>query len=126
VAEAPVAEAPVVQAPVAEEESVAPRRGVRGVFARWFGRKAQAAAQAPAVEEPADEAVTQTAAQAPAVEESADEPVTQATVAVQATVTGQEPSAAGQPEADPAPDPAELLDGMLGSLGAAHHRPFSR
>jgi hypothetical protein len=33
------------------------------------------------------------------------------------------------PEPEPAqqrPDPSAVLDGMLGSLGSAHHRPFSR
>ena len=29
-------------------------------------------------------------------------------------------------EPEPRADTAEVLDGMLGSLGAAHHRPFSR
>ena len=31
-----------------------------------------------------------------------------------------------EPEPEPGPDTAAVLDGMLGSLGSAHHRPFSR
>jgi hypothetical protein len=40
-----------------------------------------------------------------------------------------EPAVAREPEpaaADPGPDTSAVLEEMLGSLGSAHHRPFSR
>ncbi len=89
--EPPVAEEPP---PVAEE----PRR--RGLWARWFRRRAK--------EEPA-------AAEEPAVVEE-PAPIAEPPVAageIRVTRLGDEEAAA-------------VLDGMLDTLGAAHHRPFSR
>lgn len=80
-----------------EPEAEAPRRGVRGFFARLFGKR-----DAP-VAEPEPEPV--------AVAEPEPEP---------------ERAPAPEPERRPGPDTEALLDEMLGSLGAAHHRPFSR
>jgi hypothetical protein len=88
----------------------AARGGIRGLFSRLFGRRDEPAA----VDEPV----------------AADEPA-----AVEAPVAADEPAggkppvaAASEPGSPPEPEPARVanLTGMLDSLGAAHHRPFSR
>jgi len=99
-------QAPSPEVPVPEPEP----RGLRGFLRRWRREK-------PAPDEPVAEPVPPTAEPAPPTAESA-------------------PPAA-EPVAEPAPappeaaaelpiDPDAVLVGVLDSLGAAHHRPFSR
>jgi hypothetical protein len=102
----PVAVAPPESEPEPEPES-RPRRGLRARLDRWFGRKAPAAEPEPAPDlEPTVEFV--------AIAEPEPEPEPE---------PGPDPAA---PDPAPVPDTAAVLDGMLGSLGSAHHRPFSR
>jgi hypothetical protein len=93
----------------------------RGFWARLFGRK-QPVEPAPAPEpepvavEPEPEPVLEAPEPEPeptfgTIEWEIPEPVAEA-----------EP----EPEPDPPADPAAVLHGMLDTLGAAHHRPFSR
>jgi hypothetical protein len=98
----PVAEAP--PEPVAEPEP--PRRGL---FARLMGRWRPV----PAEPEPAAE-------EEPAVEE----PVAEEAVAEEELPARLTPDPEPQPEPDP--DTLTALSSALDSLGAAHHRPFSR
>jgi hypothetical protein len=141
-AEAPAPEEPVAEAPpepvVPEPEpqpepepepEPAPAPGPRrGFWARLFGRKAPA----PVVPEPEPEPEPQPE---PVVEEpepvaveepSAEEDQPFGTIEWEVP----EPPVAEEPEPEPeplAPDEAyTLLNGVLDTLGAAHHRPFSR
>jgi hypothetical protein len=97
----------------AELGAASPRAGLRGLWGRIFGRRE---ATGPAAG-PEPEAVAAPAAEA--------EPA-----AVAVAEPEPEPEAVAVAEPAPVsasrPDPAAVLDGMLGSLGAAHHRPFSR
>ena len=101
----PVLEDREPEEPVAEEPPTRPRR--RGFSARLFGRP-EPPPEPPPEPEPEPE---------PGPEpEPEPEP---------------EPVAAAQPEPEPdasfsSDDARQALDGMLDSLGSAHHRPFSR
>jgi hypothetical protein len=110
---------PAVEEPVAAAEPApAPKRGF---WARLFGRKQplpepEPVVEAPVVEEPV------------AVEEPAPEPEPERTGFGTIEWEVPEPAAEEEPEPEweiPA-DPAAVLHGMLDTLGAAHHRPFSR
>ena len=117
--EEPAAEA---EEPAAETEP-APKRGF---WARLFGR----GAPAPAAPAPAPVAVEPE----PIAAEAEPEPEPVKPVAPQEKAFGTiewevpEPPAAEEPETEPdAPvDPEAVLHGVLDTLGAAHHRPFSR
>ncbi|HEV7786485.1 MAG TPA: hypothetical protein VGQ28_14155 [Thermoanaerobaculia bacterium] len=98
--------------PVAEVEE--PKRGF---WARLFGRKkpvpvAPEPEPEPVIEEP-EPVATEPEPETPfgTIEWEIPEPVAEA-----------EP----EPEPDTPADPAAVLHGMLDTLGAAHHRPFSR
>lgn len=100
--------------PVAEIED--PKRGF---WARLFGRKQPvpvAPEPEPVVEEPEPEPVMEEP------EESEERPF--------GTIEWEvpEPPAAEEPESEPETpvDPEAVLHGVLDTLGAAHHRPFSR
>jgi hypothetical protein len=109
------AEEPVSEPAAAIEE---PKRGF---WARLFGRKKPApVAPEPVAEEPEPEPE-------PVAEEPEPEPEPEPTFG---TIEWEipEPVAEEEPEPEPEPpaDPAAVLHGMLDTLGAAHHRPFSR
>jgi hypothetical protein len=110
---APLAEA---EEPALEIEEPAPKRGF---WARLFGRRKPAPAAPepePAVDEPEPELV--------GIEPESEPETPFGTIEWEVP----EPPAAEEPEAEPdAPaDPEAVLHGMLDTLGAAHHRPFSR
>ena len=118
---APTREADPVEEPAEEPEQSAPEPK-RGLWARLFGRKQLMPVEPePAVEEPV--------AEEPAVEEPvAEEP--QAANQAFGTIEWEVPEpVAEEPEPEPEPDPVDahaVLNGVLDTLGAAHHRPFSR
>jgi hypothetical protein len=101
--------------PVAEIE--APPK--RGFWARLFGRKHPV--------EPAPE--PEPVAVEPEPEPVLDEPEPQPETPF-GTIEWEVPAPAAdevpEPEPDTPSDPAAVLHGMLDTLGAAHHRPFSR
>jgi len=100
------------------EEPAAPEPK-RGFWARLFGRKKPA----PVAPEPEPEPVIEEPE--PVAEEPEPEPEpTFGTIEWEIP----EPVAAEEPEPEPETpaDPAAVLHGMLDTLGAAHHRPFSR
>jgi hypothetical protein len=109
--EPPLAPKPLPPAAVAPEPattSEAPRRGLRGLLLGWLKGK-PAAPPPPGAAAPPPLPVkpeTPNAGPAPRAEAKAPE-------APEASVT-------------PAFDPGAVLLGVLDSLGAAHHRPFSR
>jgi hypothetical protein len=109
----PVAE---IEEPIAEEPAPEPKRGF---WARLFGRK-QAAPVAP---EPEPEPVEPEPEPEPVMEEPEPE-------APFGTIEWEIPEPVAEEEPEPEPetpsDPAAVLHGMLDTLGAAHHRPFSR
>ena len=102
--------------PVADEPE--PKRGF---WARLFGRKKPAAilAPEPVALEPEPEPVADPEPEEPAEQE-------QAFGTIEWEVP--EPPAAEEPEPEPEAvvDPEAVLHGVLDTLGAAHHRPFSR
>jgi hypothetical protein len=112
--EEPAVEEPEPE-PVAEIE--APPK--RGFWARLFGSKQ------PVEPAPAPEPVAVEPEPEPVLEEPQPEPETPF-----GTIEWEvpEPAAAEAPEPEPdtPSDPAAVLHGMLDTLGAAHHRPFSR
>jgi len=109
------AEEPVSEPAAAIEE---PKRGF---WARLFGRKKPApVAPEPVAEEPEPEPE-------PVAEEPEPEPEPEPTFG---TTEWEIPEPVAEEEPEPEPetpaDPAAVLHGMLDTLGAAHHRPFSR
>ncbi len=107
------AEEPVSEPAAAVEE---PKRGF---WARLFGRKKPAAVEPePVAEEPEPEPE-------PVLEEPEPEPER-----TFGTIEWEIPEPAAEAEPEPEPDtpadPVAVLHGMLDTLGAAHHRPFSR
>ena len=122
--------------PAAEEESElqpqppaepvvaeAPRK--RGFWARLFGRK-QLPPAAPRPHVPAHKP----AAEEPALAEPEPEEPSAAEDKAFGTIeweVPEPPAAEAEPEPEPEPvDPEQVLHGVLDTLGAAHHRPFSR
>ena len=108
----PLAEEPLMEPAAAIEE---PKRGF---WARLFGRKKPvepAPAPEPVAVEPEPEPVL----------EPEPEPET-----AFGTIEWEIPEPVAEEEPEPEPeipaDPAAVLHGMLDTLGAAHHRPFSR
>jgi hypothetical protein len=109
-------------AAAAPEAAAAPPEPKRGFWARLFGRRkpepvAPAPEPEPAIQEPEPVAVE------PQPEpEPAETPF--------GTIEWEVPAPAAEEEPEPEPeipaDPASVLHGMLDTLGAAHHRPFSR
>ena len=100
--------------PVAEVEE--PKRGF---WARLFGRKkpepvAPEPEPEPVIEEPGPVAVE--------LEPEPETPFGTIEWEIPEPVAEEEP----EPEPDTPADPAAVLHGMLDTLGAAHHRPFSR
>jgi hypothetical protein len=91
----------------------------RGFWARLFGRKQPA----PVAPEPEPEPVLEEPE--PVLE--APEPEPEPTFG---TIEWEIPEPVAEAEPEPEPDtpadPAAVLHGMLDTLGAAHHRPFSR
>jgi hypothetical protein len=100
--------------PVAEVEE--PKRGF---WARLFGRKKPA----PVAPEPEPEPVLEEPE--PVLEEPEPEPETPFGT-IEWEIPEPVAEAEPEPEPDPPADPAAVLHGMLDTLGAAHHRPFSR
>ncbi len=103
----------------ATEPEPAPKRGF---WARLFGRKKPAATPAsePVALEPEPEE--------PVAEPEPDQPAEQEHAFGTIEWEVPEPPAAEEPEPEPAAavDPEAVLHGVLDTLGAAHHRPFSR
>jgi hypothetical protein len=102
----------------------APPRGLRGRLLGWLRTKPAAPAPpapaapappAPAAPAPAHPAATKTPPPPPAVVNPPPAPP-----------PAQASSKAPESELTPAMDPDAVLVGILDSLGAAHHRPFSR
>lgn len=133
VGETDPAPAAAVEGPAEAEEPAAPPGPApkRGFWARLFGRGKPATIPATATApEPAPVAVEP----APILDEPEPEPEPAEPLAPQEKAFGTiewevpEPPAAEEPEAEPeAPvDPEAVLHGVLDTLGAAHHRPFSR
>jgi hypothetical protein len=91
----------------------------RGFWARLFGRKQPA----PVAPEPEPEPVLEEPEPVLEAPEPEPEP-TFGTIEweIPEPVAEEEP----EPEPDTPADPAAVLHGMLDTLGAAHHRPFSR
>ena len=95
----------------------------RGFWARLFGRKQlvpvepEPVAEQPVIEEPAEEPVLE--AEEPVAEDKAF-----------GTIEWEVPEPVAEEEPDDEPetpvDPEAVLHGVLDTLGAAHHRPFSR
>jgi hypothetical protein len=111
----PVAEAPAPEPVPAPEPK-------RGFWARLFGRKPPAP-QPVVLEEPV------AAEPEPEPEPATEEPEPTAEDKAFGTIEWEvpEPEAATEPEPEPEPvDPEAVLHGVLDTLGAAHHRPFSR
>jgi len=115
--------APEPEPPAAAELPAEPDpapRPKRGFWARLFGRRqplpVEPVAAAPASEEPVVE------------EPEADEPVAEEQAFGTIEWEVPEPVAEEEPEAEPETpvDPEAVLHGVLDTLGAAHHRPFSR
>jgi hypothetical protein len=98
--------------PVAEVEE--PKRGF---WARLFGRKKPE----PVAPEPEPEPVIEEP-EPVAVEPEPETPFGTIEWEIPEPVAEEEP----EPEPDTPADPAAVLHGMLDTLGAAHHRPFSR
>jgi hypothetical protein len=112
----PVADAPPEPDPAPEAVAEEPKRGF---WARLFGRRkpapvAVAPEPEPVVEEPVE----------PEPEPEDEAPSAFGTIEWEVP----EPPAAEEPEPEPlAPEDAHaVLNGVLDTLGAAHHRPFSR
>jgi len=111
---------PEEPAAVIEPEPVAAvEEPKRGFWARLFGRKQPA----PVAPEPEPEPVPEEPE--PVLE--APEPEPEPTFG---TIEWEIPEPVAEAEPEPEPDtpadPAAVLHGMLDTLGAAHHRPFSR
>ena len=105
------AEEPVMEPAAAVE---APKRGF---WARLFGRrKPEPIEPEPVVEDPEPEP------EPVAIEPEPETPFGTIEWEIPEPVAEEEP----EPEPDPPADPAAVLHGMLDTLGAAHHRPFSR
>ena len=102
----------------AAEPQPAPKRGF---WARLFGRKKPAPTPAP---EPLAVEPEPVAEPEPEPEEPAEQERAFGTIEWEVP----EPPAAEEPEPEPAAavDPEAVLHGVLDTLGAAHHRPFSR
>jgi hypothetical protein len=118
--EAP-AEAVVAEEPVAEEPATPPAK--RGFWARLFGRK-QLAATEPRPHIPAEPVAIE-----PDPEPEPEEPAAEEAKAF-GTIEWEVPEpVAEEPDPEPEPDPVDpekVLHEVLDTLGAAHHRPFSR
>jgi hypothetical protein len=119
---APSAEVEEPAEPAAEaEEPAAEPEPKRGFWARLFGRRKPAPTPAPepVAVEPEPEPVAEPEPEEPAQQD-------QAFGTIEWEVP--EPPAAEEPEPEPmgAVDPEAVLHGVLDTLGAAHHRPFSR
>ena len=129
------------EAPVAEAEPVGgrtrPRPGAGGRANRSRSRPprsrspsaasgpASSGARSPSSPRPAPEPVAVEPEPEPVLEEPEPEPETPfGTIEweIPEPVAEEEP----EPEPDTPADPAAVLHGMLDTLGAAHHRPFSR
>jgi hypothetical protein len=93
----------------------------RGFWARLFGRK-KPVAPAPAPEPVAVEPEPEPVAEAPEPEPEPEPTFGTIEWEIPEPVAEAEP----EPEPDTPADPAAVLHGMLDTLGAAHHRPFSR
>jgi hypothetical protein len=106
-----------VEEPRAEEPAAPEPK--RGFWARLFGRKK------PVEPAPAPEPVAVEPEPEPVLEEPDPEPETPF-----GTIEWEIPEPVAEEEPEPEPetpaDPAAVLHGMLDTLGAAHHRPFSR
>jgi hypothetical protein len=117
----PEAPEPALAQPVLAEPEPEPARkpARRGFWARLFGRASSETAAAPVAAEPE-----------PAAVELAPEPEPEPERSF-ATIEWETPAPASEPPPEPAPPihPEEahaVLTSVLDTLGAAHHRPFSR
>ena len=119
VAEEPVAPAPEPE-PEPEPEPVVEPAPKRGFWARLFGRKRPVPVEAVPEPEPEPEPL-------PAAIVEPEEPTEDPSFG---TIEWEvpEPAAEVEPEPEPATpvDPEAVLHTVLDTLGAAHHRPFSR
>ena len=119
---APVAEEVIEEEVVATEQPVVEEPPRRGFWARLFGRKKLVAV------EPAPEPEPVAAEPEPEPEPVAEEPAEEEQAFGTIEWEVPEPPVAEEPEPEPAEpvDPQAVLHGVLDTLGAAHHRPFSR
>ena len=135
-AAAPAVPEPAAEPAVPEPAEMAPPK--RGIWSRWFGRKARAvpAAEAePAAEATAPEppATLAEPAGTPEAAAPAEPAATQPSVHAEPEAATPEPAEAPDARADTPPtahldvaDALAILEAALDRLGAAHHRPFSR
>jgi hypothetical protein len=99
-----------------------------GFFARLLGRKSAPRTTKPVTTEPVATEPGPVAEAEPAPE---PEPILEEPIVIEAAAVAQEPAAI-EPETEPdtvgvAPERAQaVLEATLDTLGAAHHRPFSR
>jgi hypothetical protein len=111
-------------APEPEPEPVAEEPAKRGFWARLFGRKKLAPVE-PRPHVPVEPVALEPE---PEPEPEPEEPVAEdpAFGTIEREVP-EPPAAEAEPEPEPEPvDPEKVLHGVLDTLGAAHHRPFSR
>ena len=118
----PVAEVDPVAEPQAAEPEPAPEPSPepkRGFWARLFGRRKMTPV------EPAPEPVAEEPEPAPEPVAVEPEPAPDKAFG---TIEWEVPEATVEPEPEPATpaDPHAVLNNVLDTLGAAHHRPFSR
>jgi hypothetical protein len=120
----PVAAAEAAPSPAAEsapEPQPAPKRGF---WARLFGRRTPVPEPEPVIEEPV---VVDEPEPEPVLILEAPEPVEERAFGTIEWEVPEPVAEEAEPEPDPAPvDPEAVLHGVLDTLGAAHHRPFSR
>jgi hypothetical protein len=105
---------PAAAEPQPRVTSTAPRRGLRARLLGWFGAKSV---------DPGPEPVAEPEAEAPHTEAEADSPPVASPHRAQEAA---EPVHRAQEAAEPALNADAVLSRILDSLGAAHHRPFSR
>ncbi len=119
----PLAPEPVAVAPEPQAAPAPPAR--RGWFARLFRRAPEPVAPAPPPEPVAVEPEPE-----PVAVEPEPDPEPSARERAFGTIEWETPAAPVQEEPEPAPIDADeahaVLTGVLDTLGAAHHRPFSR
>ena len=119
----PAAEAAPVAAP---EPPAAARQPKRGFWARLFGRRKPTPVEPePVAEQPVAEEVAEPEPDEPALEERPEDRAF-GTIEWEVPVPPAEEPVAEEPEPLAAEEAHAVLSGVLDTLGAAHHRPFSR
>ena len=120
---APAADAAPVAAPEPPAEARQPKRGF---WARLFGRKKLAPVEPePVAEEPVAEEVAEPEPEEPALEAQPEDGAF-GTIEWEVPEPPAEEPVVEEPQPLAAEEAHAVLNGVLDTLGAAHHRPFSR